>query len=200
MRTTLIMNSEYSTVITPSPFVTFLHSSFRNERYFSPCRSALSVAVNGHQNVIPLVTPLMQGIRPLNITSFVMSFIVNAVQGMAWRWTQANIINHFCDRLKAKFNTSTAVLVKSNVVRVFTSPFRTIENRVFGRITIAMLCVSSTLSHNAIVSRNLLRDQLGSRDNRVARLKALGNGIVPQIAYEIFKAIEANTTPGMPGC
>lgn len=31
----------------------------------------------------------------------------------------------------------------------------------------------------------------GSRDNRVNRLKALGNSIVPQIAYELFKAIDA---------
>lgn len=30
----------------------------------------------------------------------------------------------------------------------------------------------------------------GSRDNRVNRLKALGNSIVPQLAYEIFRAID----------
>lgn len=33
-------------------------------------------------------------------------------------------------------------------------------------------------------------DIVGSRDNRVNRLKALGNSIVPQIAYELFAAIE----------
>jgi DNA (cytosine-5)-methyltransferase 1 len=33
-------------------------------------------------------------------------------------------------------------------------------------------------------------DQLGSRDNRGERLKALGNAIYWKIAYEIFKAIE----------
>ena len=32
-------------------------------------------------------------------------------------------------------------------------------------------------------------DIVGSRDNRVARIKALGNAIVPQVAYEIMKAI-----------
>lgn len=30
-----------------------------------------------------------------------------------------------------------------------------------------------------------------ARDNRVNRLKALGNAVVPIIPYEIFKAIEA---------
>jgi DNA (cytosine-5)-methyltransferase 1 len=34
-------------------------------------------------------------------------------------------------------------------------------------------------------------DITGSRDNRVGRLKSLGNSIVPQIVYEIFKAIDA---------
>jgi len=34
-------------------------------------------------------------------------------------------------------------------------------------------------------------DIIGKRDHRTARLKALGNSIVPQIAHEIFKAIEA---------
>lgn len=33
-------------------------------------------------------------------------------------------------------------------------------------------------------------DIVGSRDNRVHRLKALGNSIVPQIAFELFKAIQ----------
>jgi hypothetical protein len=33
-------------------------------------------------------------------------------------------------------------------------------------------------------------DVIGSRDNRVSRLKSLGNAIVPSIAYELFKAIE----------
>ena len=32
-------------------------------------------------------------------------------------------------------------------------------------------------------------DFVGSRDNRTSRLKALGNAIVPQIAFEIFQAI-----------
>ncbi len=35
-------------------------------------------------------------------------------------------------------------------------------------------------------------DIFGARDERVNRLKALGNSIVPQIAFEIFKAIEAS--------
>jgi DNA (cytosine-5)-methyltransferase 1 len=34
-------------------------------------------------------------------------------------------------------------------------------------------------------------DVVGARDNRVSRLKALGNSVVPVIPYEIFKAIEA---------
>lgn len=33
-------------------------------------------------------------------------------------------------------------------------------------------------------------DIVGSRDNRTNRLKALGNSIIPAIAYEIFRAIE----------
>ena len=33
-------------------------------------------------------------------------------------------------------------------------------------------------------------DVVGSRDNRASRLKALGNAIVPEIAFQIFKAIE----------
>lgn len=33
-------------------------------------------------------------------------------------------------------------------------------------------------------------EHIGTRDNRTARLKALGNSIVPQVAWEIFKAIE----------
>jgi DNA (cytosine-5)-methyltransferase 1 len=61
----------------------------------------------------------------------------------------------------------------------------------FTRRTDELLRRSGVSPHKKIIKELIQRAQVGNRDNRVNRLKALGNSIVPQIAYEIFKSIEA---------
>ncbi len=124
MRASIFMNSGINrTALAPVGFQALMDSGNGQPGRLCPLGQALGNPLNCDHAVIAFIALLFKSASPSHIARLVMSIDINAVKRMFQGWATPQYAKKMLVRIKAKLNTSTAVLTKISISRIHASAF-----------------------------------------------------------------------------
>lgn len=109
---------------------------------FTPFHHCFGMAVNGNPTVLATITSLFFSCGPSTVARFVMSIVVNSVEGVIGGWTASYSTKKFLKRTEAKTDASASITLISFCRGVIASGFGIYVASIFRSTIVSPCCLT----------------------------------------------------------